>query len=164
MNRKFKLMAPLSLLVLLTDCTTKALAVEHLSPPFIPHQILGDFLRFTLAYNPGAAFSMSLGAFSRPGFLVIGIGVLFLLGRVLKETPEAATLRLVALGLIVGGALGNLLDRVRSARGVVDFIDMGVGAWRFWTFNVADMGVSIGAVLLAISLWQQGQMEDSPIG
>jgi signal peptidase II len=49
---------------------------------------------------------------------------------------------------------GNLLDRLRSERGVVDFIDLGVGSVRFWTFNVADVGVSIGATLLAVVLWE----------
>jgi signal peptidase II len=61
----------------------------------------------------------------------------------------------VALALVTGGAVGNLLDRLRSPRGVVDFIDIGVGDIRFWTFNVADVGVSIGAVLLAVVLLQQ---------
>ena len=55
----------------------------------------------------------------------------------------------LALGLAWGGAAGNLLDRLRSPRGVVDFIDIGVGSWRFWTFNVADSGVTIGAIILA---------------
>jgi signal peptidase II len=56
---------------------------------------------------------------------------------------------------VAGGAAGNLIDRVRSAQGVVDFIDVGVGATRWPTFNVADMGVSCGAIALAISLWME---------
>lgn len=66
---------------------------------------------------------------------------------------------IVALALVMGGALGNLLDRLRSARGVVDFIDIGVGGWRFWTFNVADIGVSVGAVLLA---WYLARSDEAP--
>ena len=61
-----------------------------------------------------------------------------------------------ALALLSAGALGNLIDRLRHAKGVVDFIDVGTAEWRFWTFNVADMGVSIGAVLLAYLLWREG--------
>ena len=62
--------------------------------------------------------------------------------------------KLMALcGLVAGGAAGNLLDRVRSAQGVVDFIDVGIGTHRWPTFNIADMGVSCGAIVLAISLW-----------
>lgn len=59
-----------------------------------------------------------------------------------------------ALALVTGGAIGNLLDRLQSARGVVDFIDAGVGAHRFWTFDIADAGMTVGAVLLAILLSQ----------
>lgn len=53
---------------------------------------------------------------------------------------------------MTGGAVGNLLDRIRSARGVVDFIDLGIGDVRFWTFNMADVGITCGAIVLAILL------------
>ena len=65
--------------------------------------------------------------------------------------------RQLALGLVAGGAAGNLVDRIRSPRGVVDFLDIGLGTLRWPTFNVADIAVSCGAVALAISLW----IEDS---
>jgi signal peptidase II len=61
-------------------------------------------------------------------------------------------MRIVALGLAWGGAAGNLIDRFRSPHGVVDFIDIGYGDVRFWTFNVADSAVTIGALILAWSL------------
>ncbi len=54
-----------------------------------------------------------------------------------------------------GGAVGNLVDRVRCSQGVVDFLDLGVGSWRWPTFNVADIAVSCGAIALAISLWRE---------
>jgi signal peptidase II len=63
----------------------------------------------------------------------------------------------LALALVCAGALGNLFDRLRSDLGVVDFIDVGVGDGRWPTFNVADMAVSVGAVLLAWVLWQEDQ-------
>ena len=56
--------------------------------------------------------------------------------------------------VVVGGAIGNLLDRIRLRDGVVDFIDIGFGDVRFWTFNVADTAVTIGAGCLVIALWQ----------
>jgi signal peptidase II len=59
------------------------------------------------------------------------------------------------LGLAWGGAAGNLIDRIRERLGVVDFIDIGVGTVRFWTFNVADSAVTIGALLLAWVLWHE---------
>jgi signal peptidase II len=61
----------------------------------------------------------------------------------------------VALALVCAGAVGNLLDRMRSIFGVVDFLDVGVGDARWPTFNVADMAVSVGAALLAYVLWQE---------
>jgi signal peptidase II len=125
-------------------------------PRYVPHRVIGDVVRFTLAYNPGAAFSMSLGQYSRVifgGFAVIALVVLY---RLYKMTGAGARvgdrLRVLALGLAWGGAAGNLLDRFRSPQGVVDFIDIGVGDVRFWTFNVADSAVTIGALVLAWSL------------
>jgi signal peptidase II len=68
-----------------------------------------------------------------------------------------------AVALVAGGALGNLLDRVLSPQGVVDFIDVGIGNARFWTFNVADVGISTGAILLAVALWRRAQEPESGV-
>jgi signal peptidase II len=78
--------------------------------------------------------------------------MLIIIFRMYRRTPQHDAAQAVALALIAGGALGNLIDRLRSIRGVVDFIDVGIGDWRFWTFNVADMGVTTGAALLALLL------------
>jgi signal peptidase II len=75
--------------------------------------------------------------------------VIAILWRAYRRTAPGETLRLVALALLTGGAIGNVIDRVRWSRGVVDFVDLGVGAVRFWTFNVADVAVTFGALLLA---------------
>lgn len=138
--------------LLAADLVTKQLAVAYLSPSHVPHRVIGDVLQFTLAYNTGAAMGMSLGQYSRWGFTILAIGILFVLRRLYLETPPEARWQTIALGLITAGAVGNLIDRIRSERGVVDFIDVGIGAHRFWTFNVADMGVTCGAIFLAISL------------
>ena len=66
-------------------------------------------------------------------------------------------MRLAALGLVCGGAVGNLIDRVLSAQGVVDFIDVGVGTYRWPTFNIADSAVTVGALFLAYVLWMEGR-------
>lgn len=127
-----------------------------LAPRYVPHRIIGDAVRFTLAYNPGAAFSMSLGAYSRVifgGFAVVALVVLWRLYRLTGTGARTGDLtRIIALGLAWGGAAGNLIDRFRSPFGVVDFIDIGYGNIRFWTFNVADSAVTVGALLLAWSL------------
>lgn len=140
--------------VLVPDVVTKAWAVEALVPRHVPHPIIGDVLRFTLSYNPGAAFGMSVGGASRWVFGVLAIIIIVLLLRVTRDLVRVSWLGSVGLPLVLGGAVGNLIDRVRREQGVVDFIDLGVGTVRFWTFNIADMGVSIGAACLVIALWR----------
>ncbi|MFL5605613.1 MAG: signal peptidase II, partial [Gemmatimonadaceae bacterium] len=135
---------------------SKVLAEQYLAPRYVPHPVIGDVVRFTLAYNPGAAFSMSLGPYSRLIFGAFAVIALVVLWRLYKLTGAGARsgdrLRVFALGLAWGGAAGNLIDRFRSPQGVVDFIDIGIGDVRFWTFNVADSAVTIGALALAWSL------------
>ncbi len=138
------------------DFATKLLAEHFLAPRYVPHRVIGDVVRFTLAYNPGAAFSMSLGPYSRVifgGFAIIALVVLWRLYRMTGMGARAGDrTRIIALGLAWGGAAGNLIDRFRSPMGVVDFIDIGYKGVRFWTFNVADSAVTVGAVVLAWSL------------
>lgn len=158
--RKARIFWPILLLVVLADCTSKELAETHLVP-FVPEPVVGDVVRLTLAYNPGAALSISLGPYSR--YILSGAAVLILafLTGLYRKTDPRHTVTVVALGLVMAGALGNLLDRLRSSRGVVDFIDIGMGSIRFWTFNVADVGVSVGAVLLAWQLSRASEPEPS---
>jgi signal peptidase II len=85
---------------------------------------------------------------------------LVVLGAMVRQTSGSHRVRLMALGLVCGGAVGNLIDRVRSSRGVVDFIDVGVGQLRWPTFNVADMAVTCGAIALALVLWAEGRRAD----
>lgn len=118
-------------------------------------EVIGDYLRLTYIYNPGAAFGIHVGEYSRIVFLVLSLVALVALIAMYWTTPRSDRLRLYSIALICGGALGNLIDRVRSPRGVVDFLDVGIGAMRWPVFNVADMAVTIGAVLLALSLWSE---------
>jgi signal peptidase II len=135
------------LAIVLVDVATKRLAVSALIP-YVPKNVVDDILRFTLAYNSGGAMSLSLGPSSRWWFTLLSIGTLFVLAYMYKHTSADDRLQLASLALICGGAVGNLIDRLRSPRGVVDFIDMGIGAHRFWTFNIADMGVTLGTATL----------------
>jgi signal peptidase II len=152
MSPKSRIFWPLASLVVLADCTTKHLVVEQLGPPFFTHDVLGSTLRFRLAYNTGMAFGVDWGAWSRPLLILSGLAILVVLAQLYRRAAPTARATAVALALVCGGAVGNLLDRVQSTRGVVDFIDVGVGAHRFWTFNLADAGITLGAVLLALSL------------
>ncbi len=145
--------------IVVADIITKAIAVNALVLQRIPHRLFGDAVRFTLVYNPGAAFGLHLGQYSRWIFMVLTIGALVVLGRLYRATRDGDLWRTLAISLVCGGAIGNLIDRIRSTQGVVDFIDVGIGTARWPTFNIADMAVSTGAFLLAWVLWGE---EDAP--
>jgi len=165
-SRNGRLFWPVAAGFLVADVATKWWAVRALAPMHTRHEVLGDFLTFTLLYNRGAAFGLHLGDFSRWIFTALTIGAVVILTRMFLATAEGDRLRLVSLGMILGGACGNLIDRLRSAQGVVDFIDVGLGDMRWPTFNIADIGVSCGAVLLAIVLWREDRVaaQQGPAG
>ena len=142
--------------VLLLDISTKLLVQKHF---FLYQQmdIIGEYVRFTYIYNPGAAFGIHLGENSRVIFLVLSLIALGALVAMYWFTPVTDRLRLASIALICGGAVGNLIDRIRSEQGVVDFIDVGVGTVRWPVFNIADIAVTTGAIILALSLWKEEQ-------
>lgn len=153
-SRKARVFWPVCSVLLVADCTAKNIAVDRLAPTQ-SLEVVDGLLRFTLSFNRGAGMGMSLGEFSRIGFGLAAVVAIVLLARVYRQTPSVRTWQLVALALVCGGAAGNLLDRLRSDLGVVDFIDVGFGDHRFWIFNLADAGLSIGALMLAVMLWRQ---------
>lgn len=145
--------------IVLVDLITKMLAVEYLAPRHVPHRIIGDVVRFTLAYNPGAAFGMHLGPASRWIFASLAIVIVTVLIRTTADLTRVSRLAAVGVPVVVGGAFGNFIDRIRVRDGVVDFIDIGIGSTRFWTFNVADTAVTIGAVCLVLALWDHERQQ-----
>jgi signal peptidase II len=151
---------PVASVIVIADLFTKAIAENALQPRGIPHPVAGEWLRLTLVYNPGAAFGLHLGPYSRWIFLVLTLAALFILGRLYMNTRPGDIWRTLAVGLVCGGAVGNLIDRIRSPLGVVDFIDVGIGDMRWPTFNVADMAVSTGAFLLAWVLWGEDRAKE----
>jgi signal peptidase II len=145
--------------ILALDIFTKFLVKQTLHVyESIP--VFGDFFRLTYIYNPGAAFGLHLGPYSRFIFLSLAFVALGVLLVMYRHTAADDRLRLFAIGAIAGGALGNVLDRIRSAEGVVDFLDFGIGNLRWPVFNIADTAVTIGAVLLLASLWAEDQRRD----
>jgi signal peptidase II len=156
-SRKAWVFWSLFLVVFFTDCTTKEAAVDGLSPPGMPHDILGDVIRLTLTYNHGAAMGLPIGGVTTTvlGLLsIIGaLAVLFWYSRI----PQGEKLIAAALALVFAGALGNGWERLLLTRGVVDFIDVGWGTHRFYTFNVADIGITVGAALLTVLIWLEGR-------
>jgi signal peptidase II len=141
--------------VLLADVITKAIAVYSLQPRGFPHPLIGEWVRLTLVYNPGAAFGLSVGSWSRVFFIALTCVAVPVLWRLYKATRPFDNVRVLALALVMAGALGNVLDRLRSAEGVVDFLDIGIGTMRWPTFNVADIAVTTGALLLSLVLWRE---------
>ncbi|MEC9363282.1 signal peptidase II [Sinimarinibacterium flocculans] len=138
----------LSLLVIAFDQITKQLVVRHLDwydvVPVMP------YLNLVHMKNTGAAFSMLSDA--PPAFFVllgtaVSVGILWWL----RRNPRGQTLLAAALSLIMGGAMGNVVDRVTRGH-VVDFIDFYVGNWHFAAFNVADMAISVGTGLLILDM------------
>ena len=139
--------------VVVSDVITKWIAYTTLTTAPYPREVFGEAVRFWLVYNRGAAFGLNVGEYSRWVFLLLTIGALVILGQLYRQTRSGDRLRTLSLALVCGGAVGNLIDRVRWDRGVVDFIDVGIGTMRWPTFNIADMAVSTGAFMLAWVLW-----------
>lgn len=140
--------------VVVADFVTKLMILRTFRP-YQQVELVGDYVRLTFIQNTGAAFGIHIGAYDRIVFLVLTAIALAALVAMLWATPARDRLRMVAISLICSGAIGNLLDRLRSARGVVDFIDVGIGNLRWPIFNVADIAVTTGAILLALSLWTE---------
>ena len=138
----------LSLLVIGLDQLTKIIAVTAMTPvgsiPVIP-----GFLNWTLAFNPGAAFSFlaSEDGWQRWLFAILAIGVSAVLAFWLARTPRRDWRNAAPLALIIGGALGNLIDRLRFGH-VTDFIQVYYHDWAWPSFNIADSAICIGAVFL----------------
>jgi signal peptidase II len=159
-----RLFWPVLVVVVVSDLLTKAIAVADLYPRGVPREVFGDVVRLTLVYNRGAAFGLHLGEYSRWIFLALTLGALVILWQLYRATPARDVVRTLAIALVSGGALGNLVDRIRGPQGVVDFLDVGFGEMRWPTFNVADMAVSTGAILLAWVLWgeDRSRSADAP--
>ncbi len=135
--------------VIVLDQLSKAWLLANVSVGEVI-QVVGDLVRFVQSQNSGALF----GLFRDQAilFALISIGVLGLI--VLYHGRAGRSLYLsVALGLLLGGAIGNMLDRFRHGF-VVDWVDIGLGNLRFWTFNVADSAITIAILmLLAMALF-----------
>jgi signal peptidase II len=145
----------LSLLVLLLDVLTKGWAQAYLEP-YTAVPIFPGF-NLTLAYNTGAAFSLLATASFGPNLLFSGIALVvsLLILQWLYCSPRHARLFNFGLALILGGAVGNLWDRLRYHQ-VTDFLDFYLRSWHWPVFNIADAAVSTGALLVIWSCLRKG--------
>lgn len=115
-----------------------------------PVRVLGDNVRLLYIHNEGAAFGISVGEHSSTLFLILASAASVLVLYLLLASSPGERIQRLALGLILGGAVGNIVDRVRLGE-VVDFIQVGVSGHYWPIFNVADSAVTVGAVLLGIA-------------
>src|SRR5512146_1415624 len=128
----------LTVFVIALDQATKAI-VLHVLTPYVPHPVIPGFFNWTLAFNTGAAFSFLAEhpQWSRWLFSVIAVGVSVVLVRWRAHTPRRDWRTALPLALVIGGALGNLIDRLRVGH-VTDFIQVYYEQWAFPSFNIAD--------------------------
>jgi signal peptidase II len=138
-----------SVLVILLDWQTKQMASESLAL-YRPHEIF-SWLNMTLAHNYGAAFSFlnNAGGWQRWFFVVLASGVSLILVVWLLRLPRQEWRTGLSLALIIGGAVGNLIDRIQLGY-VVDFVDVYYRDWHYPAFNVADSAITVGVVLLLL--------------
>ena len=147
----------ISLIVILVDQISK-LAVRFYLEYGRPHQILGDFFRLTYVENPGMAFGIQLGG-QRFFTTFAVIATVVIIVYIFKARTEKYILR-VSLALILGGAIGNLVDRFLYGK-VVDFLEVSVGSFRWPIFNMADTAVTIGMIILVVLIIFDRNLKES---
>jgi signal peptidase II len=143
--------------VIVLDQITKAIVLVHLAPG--THvDVIDGFFTLTLVMNPGLAFGL-LGGVPHGWRWIVGVlsvAALAVLARVaLRVLPTGSRLDRIAIGLIFGGAIGNLIDRLRFGA-VVDFVDLHARGYHWPAFNVADSAISVGVVVLTLRLLDLG--------
>ena len=143
-----------SLAVIIVDQATKLAAVKVLDP--VSSVELTSMLDLVLAYNKGAAFSIlsTAGGWQRWLFIGLALAICAFIIHWLRDLPRNARWTPLALSLVLGGAVGNVIDRIRLGA-VVDFIDFHVGDWHWPAFNVADSAICVGAALLVLSMFRR---------
>ena len=125
------------------DQITKLFAVNYLRPLEPPTEVIGTLLRLKLTFNPYGVFGISVGSTELYYVLsVVGLVVLSYIALTVKDR-----IGVIVFGLLIGGAIGNLVDRLRFGY-VIDFIDMGIGNLRWFTYNLADAFITVGAIFL----------------
>jgi signal peptidase II len=139
----------LSAVVVALDQLSKGWALTALQPPGTPHPVIPGLLDWTLAFNTGAAFSFLAdgSGWQRWFFVVLALAIGAVLVLWLARTPRRDWRTAAPLALVVGGAFGNVVDRLHAAQ-VTDFIHVHYRQWSYPVFNVADCAITVGAVML----------------
>jgi signal peptidase II len=166
--RATRLVLATAVAVLILDQLTKLVALERL-PPGSPVSVLDGFFSLTLVMNPGLAFGLLSSTPTAWRWIVAllsmgALGVLAVVG--MRLLPEGGWTARLALGLIFGGAVGNLIDRGRFGA-VVDFLDFYWRGYHWPAFNVADSAISVGVTLLALRMFfapPESPVRAAPVG
>ena len=157
-----------SLAILIIDQWSKGWVEAHL-PLHVPREIIPGLLNFTHVQNTGVAFGLFAAngritvtaVLAVVGFVALGVVLLYFL-----RTPDEDRFTLTGLALILGGAVGNLIDRV-FAGGVTDFIDFYITTHHWHTFNIADSAITVGIGLMAVDMLRgersQPTLEEAPV-
>lgn len=144
----------IALLVLVLDQVTKALAVAKIAPHEF-YEVIPGFFNLVNTRNRGAAFGFLHRADVEWSFWLFAAATVLAVVVILHMTRKVqwSAGLFTGFGLIMGGAVGNLIDRIRL-RAVIDFLDFSIGGWHWPAFNVADTAICTGAVLAFILLWK----------
>ena len=163
-DSRVRLAAAVALAVLVTDQVTKALVRPSLSL-HDSIEVIPGLLNFTRVHNTGAAFGMLNGVeFPFKSVVLTVVATLALAGVAWYAATVPPSDRLARIGVasILGGAIGNLIDRATVGY-VLDFVDAYYNGWHFWAFNVADAAISIGVVLMILDLLGLGRRASNPV-
>ena len=158
----FFLLLALAGFVAIFDHVTKKFIVHHL-PPGRAHDVIPGLLRITHVVNTGAAFSFLADTASpdlvRKGLILFSVAAVLIVGAMLLRSCDCFSKTCIALALILGGAIGNLYDRV-VYHYVIDFIDVHIGPYHWPDFNFADSAIVIGACLLVLEIFRPQPEDD----
>ena len=164
-DRRWRLLGGWALLVLIVDQATKFLVLRHL-PDYSATPLIPGFFDLVNIRNRGAAFGFLNSPEIEWQFWLFLVATIFAAGAILSLARSARptdTALLIGLGAVLGGALGNLVDRLRF-RAVVDFLDFYVGDWHWPAFNVADIAICCGAALVCFYLFRAPTPQKSASG
>ena len=151
----------LSLAVIALDQWSKFWALHALQPAGLPHPVVPGLLNWTLAFNTGAAFSFLADStgWQRWFFVVLAVVICSVLVVWLARTARRDWRTAAPLAMIIGGAIGNLIDRLHGPA-VTDFIHVYFRQWSYPVFNLADCAITVGAVMLVLFGLVAGKTSD----
>ena len=151
-SRRIALIGLVAIIVFVLDRLTKTWVAQSI-PLYEARPVIGEYVRIVHTQNTGAAFGLLPERTTLLSILsvVAVIAILYYYRQIASNSPLVAA----TLGMQLGGAFGNLVDRIAQGY-VVDFVDVGIpGVWRFWAFNVADSSIVVGIFLVTFLLWQE---------